>query len=290
MESTRDSFEDERPRGLKFDKAENSSVNFKQMEIVDFVAKPTWKEFLLELISSEQLNPWDIDLVDVAEKYLNAVRQLQALDLRIPANVILASSLLLRFKSEALSLEEEPVVFEEAPEEFVPIQEEIPELMRRGIVRSRKMTLDELISAIDKVISDDFTRPIISKPAKLLNIVLPEQDMHDTIKKVYDKLLAKKDSANMLLFSDLLEEETNDNFVFYLLPVLHLMQDERVFLWQDEMFGEIFIRIVLNEKDKGITKEPELLALMKNRPKKVVDAANGAEVSISNPAVQAGNN
>ena len=49
------------------------------------------------------MDPWDIDISAVAEAYLGRVRQLQAMDLRVPANVILACALLLRYKAETIS-------------------------------------------------------------------------------------------------------------------------------------------------------------------------------------------
>ncbi len=258
------------PTSFEEAEEERDDIDYVQLNLVDFVAKPTWKEFLLELVNSEKLNPWEVDLVEVAEKYLNAVKALQSMDLRIPANVILAASLLLRFKSDALKLEDEKLDFEEVSEEpFVPINEEIPDLVRRGIIRKRKMTLDELIEAIDKVIGDDNFKPVVpQKHAKVLNIALPEQDLHDIIKKVHEKILVKKDKANVLLFSDMMEEISVDEFIFYFIPLLHLINEHKVFAWQDGYFGKIFIKVVdckAGELKEAVQQEPELEAVRKKK-------------------------
>ena len=71
-----------------------------QMDLLTVVSEPTWKELLIDLVASRKMDPWDVDLALVADGYLQVVRQLQALDLRVPANVILACALLLKFKSE----------------------------------------------------------------------------------------------------------------------------------------------------------------------------------------------
>ncbi|MEW5955453.1 MAG: segregation/condensation protein A [Candidatus Micrarchaeota archaeon] len=237
------------------------------MDLVSLVVQPTWKEFLIELVNSNQMNPWEVDLIDVADKYLQRVRALQSMDLRIPANVILASALLLRFKADALQLEEEEPE-PEAVEEPTYIQEEIPELvLRANQPRRRKLTLEELIQAVDDVMREQ-AKPLLPAAApKVLAIELQKEDMTELMKRVYARALEIKDGENVLLFSELIKPYFTgepcpgpgnchehgfwcygvDNVVRHLLPVLHLVQENKVLAWQDKLFGEIFLR-VMDEK------------------------------------------
>ncbi|NYZ74909.1 segregation/condensation protein A [Candidatus Micrarchaeota archaeon] len=237
------------------------------MDLMSFVVQPTWKEFLIELVNSNQMNPWEVDLIDVADKYLQKIRELQSMDLRIPANIILASALLLRFKADALSLEEEEPE-PEVVEEHTYIQEEIPELvLRANQPRRRKLTLEELIQAVDDVMRDQ-AKPILQPVApKIFSIELQKEDMNELMQKVYERALEIKDTQNVLLFSELIKPYFTgepcpgpgnghshgiwcygvENVVRHLMPILHLVQENKVLAWQDNLFGEIFVR-VLDEK------------------------------------------
>lgn len=249
------------------------------MDLLELVIKPTWKEFLIELVASNQMNPWEVDLIDVSDKYLEKVRQYQAMDLRIPANIILASALLLRFKAEAMQLEEEPLeelgAVEEAPQ---LINEEIPELvLRANKPRRRKLTLDELISAVEDVMKGKF-RPIprAANAPKMISINLPKLDMNELMKDVYTRSLQLKDEEGVVLFSELIKQsftgeacagEGNcqnhgiwcygaENVVFTLLPLLHLTQDNKLTVWQDELFGEIFVKILPEQAENSNANAP----------------------------------
>lgn len=217
------------------------------MDLVSFVVQPTWKEVLLELVSTEQMDPWDVDVGVVAQKYIEHLKSLQALDLRIPANVILAASLLLRFKSENLMVQEEdgPDTFEET----VLQDEALPELVFRiNRPRRRRVTLDELMKSMEAVMRKGRKTPSPRKaflPAMLVHV--DEEDMDQKMNAAFEKVQSKKDGEGMVLFSDLLEEKTPEHIAKQLLPVLHLVQEQKVNAWQDEFFGEIFIQVIESE-------------------------------------------
>ncbi|MBI5225756.1 segregation/condensation protein A [Candidatus Micrarchaeota archaeon] len=214
------------------------------MDLVNFVVQPTWKELLIELVSTEQMDPWDIDVGLVAQKYLELVRGMQSMDLRVPANVVLAAALLLRFKSENLMVEDET---EDADtfEEQALRDEILPELVFRvNRPRRRRMTLDELMKSLEDVIRKGRKTPPPRQFLPTLLIEVPELDMDQKMQKVYDKVLSLKDSEGIVLFSNLLEEKNAEQIARHLLPVLHLVQDHKIHAWQDRFFGEIFIKIL----------------------------------------------
>src|SRR3989338_3225268 len=66
----------------------------------------TWQSMIYELIKSEQMNPWDIDISLLTKKYLETVQKLQEANFFISGKVLLASSILLRIKSDKLINEE----------------------------------------------------------------------------------------------------------------------------------------------------------------------------------------
>ncbi|MFH0922547.1 MAG: segregation/condensation protein A [Candidatus Micrarchaeota archaeon] len=223
-----------------------SRRRLKNMDLLDVIQQPTWREFLTDLIAREKMDPWDVDLVQVADAYLVEVRKMQALDLRIPANVILASALLLRFKADAITFED---VTEEAVEERVLFSEELPELVLRPTrPRSRHVTLEELVKAVESVMRDGRKVMRVSSQPIAINIELPQRSMGERMLDVYGRVLQMQDSEGVVLFSQLVSQDYSQ-VAFMLLPILHLAQDERILAWQDEVFGDIFIRVIPDSKD-----------------------------------------
>ncbi len=75
-----------------------------KLDLGEFVKNATWRELLAELVKSKQLDPWDIDIAEIVDNYIDIIKQMKILDLKIPANIVLAASILLHMKSDALSL------------------------------------------------------------------------------------------------------------------------------------------------------------------------------------------
>ena len=62
----------------------------------------SWQAIIYDLIKTEQLDPWDIDLGILAQKYVTTIQQLEDADFFISSKILLACSLLLRLKSAYL--------------------------------------------------------------------------------------------------------------------------------------------------------------------------------------------
>lgn len=218
------------------------------------VQMPTWREVLIELVYTHQLDPWDIDVVEITRHYIERIRKMSMQDLRIPANLILAAAILLRFKSDMLRLEE-PVVQPTLEEYYGPENvEEIPILQLRGrIPPKRRVTLQELVEAVEEVFSLQLKRQqkpdeIIAPPA--IEIKLSEFNLDAEMESLRAKISKLADSQGLVLFSALLDEPTRYAVVYTLLPLLFLAQHGEVSLAQDPFFGEIFIHIFRNNNQE----------------------------------------
>src|SRR3989338_4987490 len=66
----------------------------------------TWQNIIYELVKSEQMDPWDIDVSMLAQKYIDMLRSLKEHDFRISGKVLLAAAILLKIKSHKLVGEE----------------------------------------------------------------------------------------------------------------------------------------------------------------------------------------
>ena len=62
----------------------------------------SWQAIVYDLINSEQLDPWDIDLIVLTKRFFEKILELEEQDFYISSKVLLAASLLLRIKSELL--------------------------------------------------------------------------------------------------------------------------------------------------------------------------------------------
>ncbi len=220
--------------------------------IVSMVDKPTWKSLLVDTVRSEGLDPWDIDISLLSNRFFEKVKSMRDLNLRVPANAILASSILLRFKSDSW------IFFPSAIEDEVEeekgtgrMEMEVPELPSIRRITKRKVTLDDLIRAIEDVMEKEI-RKKSKRERRLIDInpmeVLRESFFDDeNIKKhldsVYVYLNSRKDDNGLVLFSALLKEKTPDDVVKNLIPILHLANEGRISLWQEEFFDEIIIKV-----------------------------------------------
>ncbi len=214
------------------------------LPITSIVAKPSWKQVLVELVMTEKLDPWNIDIVVVADSFFNYVKKMEKFDFHIPANIILACAILLKYKSNAIRFYEEPQLAEAPPEE--PAEGALPELtLSWRIPPKRQITLNELMGEMERVIKyDSAERPKkVAAQMPTLEMDLDNYDMESEIDKLHARLRGGADSEGIVLFSSLVNGGGAEGVVSAITPLLHLAQRKSIFLRQDKFFGEIFINV-----------------------------------------------
>lgn len=229
----------------------HASAQFSYLE--SMVSKPTWKDILLELIASNSLDPWNIDLVLLADGFIRKVKDMERMDFVLQANVILAASILLKYKSDylkALSYQSGLGEFpQDAPEE--PEPEALPHLVLSSrIPPKRQITLDELVSEMERIIRyDEVERIRIPRGAitETIDLELAEHDIERDMEGLLGRIRGNTDESGWSLFSRLVDGCDMRGTVYTLLCVLHLVQLGSLDLRQDKMFGEIFL--FLREKE-----------------------------------------
>jgi len=216
------------------------------LPLASMVRKPSWKQLLVDLVVTEKLDPWDIDIIKVAEGFTKMVKEMKQLDFHVPANIILASAILLKYKSNAIRIIEEPEFVEAEPLE-VADEGEIPPLQIKARIPPQvPITLNELILEMEKVIQyDDESRvkKIKIKPREVVNIELPDYDIEAEMEKLYARMKTEMDGESLVLFSALVKNKEPKEVVLTLSPLLHLAQEKAIGLRQDEFWGEIFIKV-----------------------------------------------
>ncbi|KYC54179.1 MAG: segregation and condensation protein A [Candidatus Methanofastidiosum methylothiophilum] len=206
----------------------------------------------MDLVLSREIDPWDIDIRDLTNKFLDRIKKLKTLDLRISGKTILTASILLRMKSEHLMREEKK---EEEDDAFFDFWEDIenaefemddikPPLRRRNV---GKMTLPELFEALIEAL-DEGEKPkkkIIEKLGpQIYQIDEIKADIRKQVEKLYQHLLELKNLNDKISFYDLLGERTTLEIARIFLYILFLYSDKKIDVIQEVMFGEIFIKVL----------------------------------------------
>jgi len=213
------------------------------------VSKPTWKDILLDLIASNSIDPWNIDLVVLADAFIKKVREMERMDFMVQANVILAASILLKYKStylRMLSYQSDMADFAQAEGEVAI--EEIPELsFSSRIPPKRQITIDELVSEMERIIryeGDDRIHIPRGSIVETMDLEIPERNIERDMESLIQRLKELSDAEGWSLFSRLTAGCDKRTTIYSLLCLLHMVQGGMVDMKQDKMFGEIFIRVI----------------------------------------------
>lgn len=226
------------------------------LNIDQMVTKPSWKTILLDLIDTKKIDPWNIDIIEIADAFLKKVREMEELDLLVQANVILAAAILLRYKSDYLKfLQYQEQMTDYIPEEEpVPIADEVPQLtLASRIPPKRQVTLDELVEEVEKIIKYESDERLVRKPKggidEVVNFHLEEEDIEARMDEVIRDIESSVDEEGWTLFSRLLKDRKDKlELIYALMSILHLTQKETIDIKQDKMFGEIFIKLLERER------------------------------------------
>jgi segregation and condensation protein A len=257
-------------------------VSQEQVHDLLFGEKISWKDIIYDLINTEQLDVWDLDLSLLANRYLLKVRELEEANFFVSSKVLLAASLLLRLKSEIILNHDLPSLDEvlygkketkKYVQERIELDDEIPDLIpRTPLPRFKKVTLKELISALGTAINTEnrrIKREIVLKQHEFeAGLVIPKNtiNMRDKIREIYRKLkdiFNSRDFGNGgLAFSELVELEKikdRDEKIVAFVSLLHLDTQQKVWLEQEGHFEEIFVVLkkklaikIIEEGKKGV--------------------------------------
>lgn len=226
----------------------------------------SWQTIIYDLVKTEQLDPWDIDIGILADRYVEIIQNLEEANFFLSSKVLLACSLLLRLKSEILinsylqSLDEALYGRKEEKKyelERLEIDEnELPLLVpRTPMARHKKVTLTELMNALNKAIDTEnrrIKREIKEKQAQKSAItVLPKIShipLKIRVKNVFEIVKGYIiNSKNHMAFSSLApnKEEKLASFI----PILHLCNSGKLFVRQPIHFEEIYMALETHKEE-----------------------------------------
>lgn len=235
----------------------------------------TWKDLIMDLVRNENMDPWNVDISLLTEKFLFAIQKLKEMNFRIGGKIVLASSLLLKLKSDRL-VGEDMQNFEQlllAPvdlEENAFIEESSFEYEQKGLdaylndqkklmprtpqPRERMVSVFDLVDALEKALETDFVkqrRKILRAGEIDENQVRADNenyfDLGKTMKEIHNriaKLFLK--NTTKIFFDELVVTNDKSGKVYTFLPLLHLETQRKIDLEQKEHFGQIQVKILNN--------------------------------------------
>ncbi|MFH0862672.1 MAG: segregation/condensation protein A [Candidatus Altiarchaeota archaeon] len=220
----------------------------------------TWRDILTGVLKG--MDPWNVDILTLASRYSRKVDEMREMNFRIPANVVLVCSVLLRMKADILTPKKEDYADMGSALNFIfnsdyPISallggdvEPYPISIKPARSLTRRVTADELIQAIQDALAEKTkrvetaalraSRKLRESDAPTELVLEPEVNMMEVIEETYAKVMGILAGKEVALFSDI--AKTKDEILHTFISLLHLSNGQRVSLSQEQLFGEIYIR------------------------------------------------
>ncbi|MBU5687878.1 MAG: ScpA family protein [Candidatus Aenigmatarchaeota archaeon] len=212
----------------------------------------SWEDVIYNIVSIEGLDPWDIDIVKLADSFLRYIENIKMLDFRIPAKIVFVAAILLKLKTETLfpkEKEEESVIPEINEDEFKELREKLQQIKLTPPLErmpTRTVTLDELVEALRKAMKvkerKEYRRHALGK--KVANhINVSEEDIEKRIENLLKEIedLTKLLKKEKVEFSRLVDKWEREEIVKHFLPLLYLANRGDVTAEQEEFFKEIYV-------------------------------------------------
>ncbi|HOX35512.1 MAG TPA: segregation/condensation protein A [Methanoregulaceae archaeon] len=216
-----------------------------------------------------EIDPWNIDIIEVTDRFLNELDRRRELNLRISGRTLFYAATLLRMKSEQLAEadgqdeEDEGAAgfgddFDESPDDefgyegrLGPIElleREIQRRLDRKNLRKSPVTLFELIIELKNLEKEERRRRRLVDEDSLLPdaddvvSIAHDEGYQDTAVTVYQECLRcmiREDEMTLAELCRKLEWDVPEVYI----PLLFLMLDGQCAIRQEEFFGEVYVRV-----------------------------------------------
>ncbi len=227
-------------------------------------------EILVNLAKEGEIDPWDIDLEMVTDKYLQALNSAPRDNLKEAARGIFYASVLLRIKSEVLSNQIDETLNPHDDDSFEDFLDEVTDpmaqvsfrdlevaLARRSVrkQRFRPVTLNDLIAALRGAETEEEVREERRKQRQLMidqgyYVIEPElsddmlelthaEDLEGAVAKARGFLLEYLIDGECINFVELYRYMGNWSNAF--LASIFLSHESEVDLKQDKFYGDLWL-------------------------------------------------
>lgn len=214
----------------------------------------SWQYILYDLVKSKQIDPWAVDLIELTNKFLSRIEEMDRKNLYISSKVLLVAAILVKMKADILyqSLIKKEEKRSEKIEEIDLNEDYISILPKIPLQRERKITLDELVKALKNALKTEERK--IRKTIKLksvdLSFVFPQKrkSWHHRITEVYKIIIEKikRLKTKKILFSQLINKNDREEKISFFVPIVHLDFQRKIIAQQEDFFSDIEITLNKN--------------------------------------------
>jgi len=227
-------------------------------------------DLLLHLIKTNEMDIYDIQMVEITEQYLDVIEQMKQLDLDVAGEFLLMAATLLHIKSRMLlpvSEEFEEDEGEDPRAELVrrlleyqrykQVAEALAEfpLLDRDIFSSNYRLTEFVAESEDEVsvgvyqLTEAFHRILKSVPTEVFHEVVREQlSVAEHVQLVLEKLTGKQ----RISFSEIFTSPSRQELVVTFLATLELVKMRMIKVEQANAFGEIWLSLAVSEEDVDV--------------------------------------
>jgi segregation and condensation protein A len=225
---------------------------------VEMMVDQPWEE-TLDFLTAD-MPPQEIDIKILADRYRKYIKEMQDYDLSVPAKAIRICAALLNMKTMAMYTEEEnqmmdeenPMDFEDGeleengdqsddeveldmgPELEIPVKNKPQRRMRIGELK------DALESALEVHQQREERQEMRAEMDEAFEV--DEDDITDKLNSLMDKITSFTSDDEEIHFDNLLEQREREEQIEKFKHVLHLENDEKVQLIQEEFLGDLHVR------------------------------------------------
>ncbi len=266
-----------------------------QEQLFDMLFKDedvSWKTMIYELVKSEKMDPWDINIHHLAQRFLDMLNKMKEMNFRISGKIIIAAAILLRIKSNKLvnddlsELDNLIASTQQMEDEFYQELEGIQSqgeaegvhqkdrrftlIPRTPQPRKRKVSVYDLVEALQKALDVKQRRnkrflerqeSLVEAPKDVVNISKEIDHIYHEIMEHFKKLEEKKG----IPFSSLVASKDKLGKIYTFIPLLHLTNQRKVDLEQQEHLAEIYIH------EPKLNDEPKVMQEKTSRKRAVAE-------------------
>ncbi len=202
---------------------------------------------LTDVLQLDKIEPWNVDVGKLVAGFLKEMKRLGDIDFRISGNALYSASVI--FMKKTRELVELGILPPETDDDDDYI--EIPMIQPPFRLSNRRVTLEELMVAMDRVLTKGVRRR--SSPTKrktvqtridplAFKMEIDRQNVEETISEVLDDLRKIMKVGDVVLFTDLLINNTRKEVVRIFFAILHLYARACLDIWDD--CGRIHVKLL----------------------------------------------
>jgi len=208
-----------------------------------FYLQPPWN-ILFEIHKLGKVKPWNINISFLLTSFLEQMQKQGDVDFRASGVALDSSALIYLMKSQLLLKLEEAPAPPKLPPEFIPPLIFLP--LRYELTST---TIEQLLEALDSALKGE--KMLQLKP-HLDNILPPPTDImpqfdrylveiESLMNSIYNEMVRFSKGKPFFRFSGFVSGKDKIGTIRTFILLLFLAQNQKIWLWQEEEFGEIFI-------------------------------------------------